>query len=548
MSLHSRSVSRAQNDRAALTATPPHFLPGRTTYQPPARRPAMTVLALSYLTNQYGPPSTITTVSCKDRQLSDTENLTPCSQLTRLDLSSNQFGSLLRLSSAASLTHLTLASNRLTTLKHVQHLRQLQLLNIAHNAVESLDALSPLAHLVALIANNNAIQTLPVPSSPSASTPRLPPQLHTLVLSHNQIVTLPPASLAHLTQLTKLSLSHNQLTALPGAAVAQLTSLVELRLNNNQLTSLPAQLASCQRLKLIDVGSNAIEEWSGVECVERLPYLRNLQLRGNGVERALGEAYREEVLKRLPLLAVLDSVKVQGRKGAKDGQRMEVEEGHTEERKEVDSEAGALNGGRKQPMVSEIKEEPSSKPAVKGKGRKADSSAHAEQVMPAGGMRMDSGRKRRMEQTAKSATKGKSPKTKASKQASSPHKPDSTPSASAKSPKRSKTSTASLPAPDASVPSPAQNAADEAAADEAEEQAVELDALTAEARRLLREKEKARKAEERLIREKGKAAGVLDVKVHRKEGTGGGSSAFSVEQLTRGEEERDVVGGGAGWE
>ena len=76
---------------------------------------------------------------------------------------------------------------------------------------------------------------------------------------------------------------------------------------------------------------------------------------------------------------------------------------------------------------------------------------------------------------------------------------------------------------------------------------MELEALTAEAKKLQRQREKEKRAEERLIKEKGKAAGVVDVKVHKKEGAVGGDG-FSVELLTKGEEERDVVGGGAGWE
>ena len=494
----------------------------------------MTVLALSYLTNQYGPPSTITTVSCKDRQLTDTEDLSPCQQLTRLDLSSNQLTSLLRLSSAASLTHLTLASNRLTSLKHVQHLRQLQLLNIAHNNVESLDHLSPLSHLVALIANNNAIATLPVPATPTATAPRLPPHIHTLVLSHNHLATLPPAALTHLTQLTKLSLSHNQLTSLPGAAVAQLVALTELRLNNNQLSSLPAQLAACQRLKLIDVGSNAIEEWSGVQCVEQLPYLRNLQLKGNGVERAMGALYREEVLKRLPLLAVLDSHKVKAAKGTKDGRRVDEEEMQAEERKEAESDETG-NGRNRLPLAAEMKEEPRNKAAVTGKKAKADSSAQPEPAAASTVMQMDSGRKRRMEQTAGGTSIAKSPK--AAKR--SGNKAEKSDRAVSKSTKRSQLATTSAPAAVTAQP------LDKPAAEE-DDEAVEFDALTAEAKRRQRERDKQRKAEERLIREKGKAAGVLDVKVHRKEGAVG--NTFSVEQLTRGEEERDVVGAGAGWE
>ena len=504
----------------------------------------MTVLALSYLTNQYGPPSTITTVSCKDRQLTDTEDLTACQQLTRLDLSHNALSSLLRLSSAASLTHLTLSNNRLTSLKHVQHLRQLQLLNVAHNNIESLDPLSPLTQLVALIANNNAIQSLPVPPTATATSPRLPPHLHTLVLSHNQLATIPHAALAHLSQLTKLSLSHNQLTGLPGTAVAQLAALVELRLNNNQLTTLPTQLASCQRLKLIDAGSNAIDEWSGVECVERLPYLRNLQLKGNGVERAMGTLYRTEVMKRLPLLAVLDSHKVKGDKAAKDGQRVNEEEAESEERKEGDGEQHVkVGGGRKVQSVSEMKEGSENKPAavVKSKGGKADSKPATDST----GMRMDSGRKRRMEETAATTKSPKAAKHSRADNSTKAAKANKATAATAASSSASASASAPASTPTVTSTSTVTPQPSNTAADEAEDEAVEFDALSAEAKKRQREREKQHKAEERLIRERGKAAGVLDVKVHRQDGQG---SEFSVEQLTRGDEERDVVGAGAGWE
>jgi len=52
---------------------------------------------------------------------------------------------------------------------------------------------------------------------------------------------------------------------LPDPAHRSCEALQELRLNHNQLTSLPEELASNSRLKILDVGGNAIASFDDIQ-------------------------------------------------------------------------------------------------------------------------------------------------------------------------------------------------------------------------------------------------------------------------------------------
>jgi Leucine-rich repeat (LRR) protein len=83
-------------------------------------------------------------------------------------------------------------------------------------------------------------------------------QLETLVLADNDLVELPDR-IATLTRLRMLDLGHNALTMLP----LELGALVELShflyLHDNQLTTLPDSLRSLTKLRYLNLSENRFE-------------------------------------------------------------------------------------------------------------------------------------------------------------------------------------------------------------------------------------------------------------------------------------------------
>ena len=487
------------------------------------------LLTLSYITNQYGPPSTVVEIACKDRALTDTEDLSPCTSLVRLDLSSNLLTSLLRLSSATRLTQLTLSGNHLTSLKHVHHLRGLLVLNVSGNRIDSLEPLHALPALRCLIANHNAIRALP--DAPHA----LPGSLQTLVLSHNLLTSVSP--LLHLLSLAKLSLSYNALQSLP-SGVSVLLCLTELRLNHNRLSSLPPSLSQCSRLKLLDLGHNGLSALSLLQPLAALPYLRNLQLRGNECARAAG--YREEVLRMMPLLSVLDSGKVQRAKAKK----------HRGEQSRERSPPGTPKGD-----AARLTPPPASTGAVFEEQKAALS------ALPRSPRKRPHARESRAEAEGRIASPSlERPR----KRSASPAQPSlQSPSAGPRSHGRPLPSAAAqvddgdavgdAPGKRRRRTAPARTAVTEpipatlsppvvgpVAPEDAEAPVLDLAALTGAAERRQRAAEKERRREERLLKERGRAAGVVDVRVLRQQPTG-----FSLEELTRAHDRRDVGRGSA---
>jgi Leucine-rich repeat (LRR) protein len=166
----------------------------------------------------------------------------------KLTLNSNALASLGALHAhAPNLSYLSASGNALTTegIREVHHLKQLVTLILSLNKLEKVPrSLSRLPRLQALILNGNAIRKLPTLEIPTLSA---------LVLSHNELVSIPAGALAWLPSLTKLSLSHNKLAAFPD--VSKNPMLRELRLNGNELEAVPAMQEN-EDLVLLDVGSN----------------------------------------------------------------------------------------------------------------------------------------------------------------------------------------------------------------------------------------------------------------------------------------------------
>nr|CCA16172.1 conserved hypothetical protein [Albugo laibachii Nc14] len=244
--------------------------------------------------------------------------------ITKLDLSSNRITKLPNLLPIKNATMLKLNNNKLRSesLTQLGLLRKLVTLNLSNNQIARLpkDSLRALNELKALILNDNMIQTLDW-------LPKLP-ALGSLILSHNRISELDIRVMLRLPNLIKLSLSHNQLAEIPD--LSALPHLVELRLSHNKIQQVPSTLANNTCLKLLDIGHNAIDDWSGVEALSALEHLKQLNLRGNpiaGASQSMEDpdlkvskvdekttVYIQAMKRVFPHLVIRDGERVRGKK------------------------------------------------------------------------------------------------------------------------------------------------------------------------------------------------------------------------------------------
>ncbi|XP_067419901.1 volume-regulated anion channel subunit LRRC8D-like [Emydura macquarii macquarii] len=134
----------------------------------------------------------------------------------------------------------------------VWRLTGLQRLDLRSNGIRGLEegaGFQRLARLTGLKLWHNHIATLPASIGAAGS-------LEELVLSHNELESLPPALFA-LTRLRHLDLSHNRLRLLP-AEIGQLGALRRLSITGNRVRALPSQLFACLELTSLQLAANAL--------------------------------------------------------------------------------------------------------------------------------------------------------------------------------------------------------------------------------------------------------------------------------------------------
>jgi hypothetical protein len=210
---------------------------------------------------------------------------------TRLDLSAGltEFPSEI-FDLADSLEVLNLSGNALTALPaDLPRLRHLRVLFCSDNQFTAVpEVLSQCPKLSMIGFKANQIRTLPAAA--------LPPALRWLILTDNQLASLPP-EIGNCQHLQKLMLAGNQLTALP-TELAQCTRLELLRIAANQLTELPAWLLAMPRLSWLAYAGNpfAAAAEAAAEVQHPIagiawPQLRIQQQLGEG---ASGVIYRAE--------------------------------------------------------------------------------------------------------------------------------------------------------------------------------------------------------------------------------------------------------------
>ncbi|KAJ2788059.1 hypothetical protein GGI15_000234 [Coemansia interrupta] len=242
------------------------------------------------------PLSEAASIDLRNKELTHIEGLSECRSLRRLDLSNNRIGSSESfdgLQNARSLVHVNLANNELDDMSIVKQVPQLNVLNMSGNKLKAISAaVTNCSKLKALILGQNKISRI-------EHLDKLG-DLNTLVVSHNEIKKLPDMPL--LKELTKISAAHNKITTIPDLTLYP--KLKEVRLNDNAIRTVPEGIRRCTSLRVIDLGNNMIDDWSSIAPLVSIPYLHNLNLKGNPICKEDG--YREKVVQMLPSLRVLD--------------------------------------------------------------------------------------------------------------------------------------------------------------------------------------------------------------------------------------------------
>jgi len=219
----------------------------------------------------------------------------------KLDVSKKELVTLKGISRCKDITWLDVSSNQLDSLQWIKKLKHILVLKASNNRLRSIHHVLHLESLKALILNNNCIE-----STEGIEKLLL---LNSLVLSHNELQTIDVSSCKN---LTKLSLSHNKFKQFPN--IEHLSDLKELRLNDNQIRDIPLSIASCKKLKLIDLGNNKLTTLGFLETLSKTT-VENLNLKGNHI-CSLPD-YKEKILDSLPYLKVLDGRRIDGKEKRK---------------------------------------------------------------------------------------------------------------------------------------------------------------------------------------------------------------------------------------
>ncbi len=101
-----------------------------------------------------------------------------------------------------------------------------------------------------------------------------------LDISGNQFKEL-PIGIAKLTQLKELNIGRNQLTVIPGNIIENLLNLTDLYMHSNRLSKLPPQIELLQKLSVLSIESNNIEEFPNFSNKIVFPNMQVLSAKNN---------------------------------------------------------------------------------------------------------------------------------------------------------------------------------------------------------------------------------------------------------------------------
>jgi hypothetical protein len=185
---------------------------------------------------------------------------------------------------ADSLEILDLSRNRLSKLPdQLGRLHKLRILFCSQNQFEIVpEALADCANLSMVGFKSNQLKSLPANA--------LPPQVRWLILTDNQLETLPD-SIGSLPRLQKLMLAGNQLAALP-ESIANCHKLELIRLSANRLQSLPHWLLKLPNLAWLAYSGNPCQPNQPIATIPTIHWT-DLQLGtqlGEGASGVISEA------------------------------------------------------------------------------------------------------------------------------------------------------------------------------------------------------------------------------------------------------------------
>ncbi|SOE93113.1 Leucine rich repeat-containing protein [Burkholderia sp. D7] len=178
----------------------------------------------------------------------------------------------------------------------------LEILDLSGNALSSLpDDLPRLTNLHTIFCSNNQFTELPeilgqctqlsmvgfkANRIRKVSGASLPPKLRWLILTDNQVETLPP-EIGNCTRLQKLMLAGNQLRTLP-VELAACSRLELIRLAANRLVELPVWVASLPRLSWLAYAGNPFNERLEADAMTDTP-VADIPWRALDLQHRLGE-------------------------------------------------------------------------------------------------------------------------------------------------------------------------------------------------------------------------------------------------------------------
>jgi Protein tyrosine and serine/threonine kinase/Leucine rich repeat len=178
----------------------------------------------------------------------------------------------------------------------------LEILDLSGNALSWLpDDLPRLTHLHTIFCSNNQFTELPevlgrctqltmvgfkANRIRKVSGASLPPKLRWLILTDNQVETLPP-EIGNCTQLQKLMLAGNQLRTLP-VELAACSRLELIRLAANRLAELPVWVASLPRLSWLAYAGNPFNERLEAKAMANTP-VADISWQALDLQHRLGE-------------------------------------------------------------------------------------------------------------------------------------------------------------------------------------------------------------------------------------------------------------------
>ncbi|CAM9896802.1 leucine-rich repeat-containing protein 57 [Lethenteron reissneri] len=152
---------------------------------------------------------------------------------------------------AKNLRTVDLSHNKIPALStFVGEFQVLRSLTLSNNRLTSLpEELCKVKKLESIHVNNNLLRSLPSSLDQLCA-------LKTLCLSGNQLTAF-PLQLCSLRHLDLVDLSRNKIQAVPDG-IGQLQA-VEVNLNQNQISRISADVATCQRLKVLRLEENCLE-------------------------------------------------------------------------------------------------------------------------------------------------------------------------------------------------------------------------------------------------------------------------------------------------